>query len=156
MWPVRPRGRSVGRPGGLGPNVVELVSEAELAAKARALAERLEPGAVVWFEGDLGAGKTTMVKAMTKALGVASEATSPTYSLVHHYEGRRGPVFHVDCYRLGQPDDARDLDWERLSAGDVLLIEWPARAGAWAAAPTWRVRLAHADEADRRWIEVTR
>ncbi len=154
MCPDRPPARSVGRPGGPGPNVVELVSEPELVAKAGALAERLEPGAVVWLEGDLGAGKTTMVKAMTRALGVDSVATSPTYSLVHHYEGRRGAVFHVDCYRIGQPDDAHDLDWERLTAGDVLLIEWPARAGVWAATPTVRVRLTHAEEPDRRWVEI--
>lgn len=138
------------------PNVGALVSEVELVAKALDLAGRLEPGAVVWLEGDLGAGKTTMVKALARGLGVTSAATSPTYALVHRYEGRRGPVFHVDCYRLRQPDEARDLDWEGLTSGDVLLIEWPDRAGAWAAAPTWRVRLAHAGEPDHRWLEVSR
>ncbi len=136
--------------------MVELVSEPALVAKALVLADRLEPGAVVWLEGDLGAGKTTMVKALARGLGVADCVTSPTYALVHRYQGRRGPVFHLDCYRLRQPDEARDLDWEGLTVGDVLLIEWPDRAGAWAAAPTWRVRLAHAAELDRRWLEVSR
>ena len=124
-------------------------------ARAEALADQLEPGAVVWLEGDLGAGKTTLVKALARRLGVPA-ATSPTYALVHRYQGCRGPIFHVDCYRLRSPDEARDLDWEGLTGGDVLLIEWPDRAGAWAAAPTWRVRLAHAVDPDRRWLEVTR
>jgi len=136
--------------------VAELVSEPELAAKAAALAGQLEPGAVVWLEGDLGAGKTTLVKALVRALGASVAATSPTYGLVHRYQSRRGTVFHVDCYRLNQPEEARDLDWEGLVAGDVLLIEWPERAGAWAARPTWRVRLAHAEDPDRRWLEVGR
>ena len=135
---------------------MELVSVTELMAKGRALAGQLEPGAVVWLEGDLGAGKTTLVKAIAEALGVAGGATSPTYALVHRYAGRRGPVVHVDCYRLRQPDEARDLDWEGLTSGDVLLVEWPDRAGAWAAPPTWRVRLGHATEPDRRWFEVVR
>ena len=139
-----------------GPNAGQLVSEPQLVATALALAGRLEPGAVVWLEGDLGAGKTTMVKALARGLGVTTTATSPTYSLVHRYQGRRGSVFHVDCYRLNRPDEARDLDWEGLTGGDVLLIEWPDRAGAWAAAATWRVRLAHAGEPDLRWLEVSR
>jgi tRNA threonylcarbamoyladenosine biosynthesis protein TsaE len=133
---------------------MELVSEPELKAKGRALARELGPGSVVWLEGDLGAGKTTLVKAIVEGLGVTASATSPTYALVHRYEGRRGPVWHVDCYRLRQPDEARELDWERLSGGDVLLVEWPDRAGAWATPPTWRVRLGHAAEPDRRWFEV--
>ena len=57
-------------------------------------------------------------------------ATSPTYALVHRYQGARGPVFHLDCFRLRSPDEAADLDWEGLlSEGDAILIEWPERAG---------------------------
>jgi tRNA threonylcarbamoyladenosine biosynthesis protein TsaE len=74
---------------------------------------------------------------------------------VHHYDGRRGPIYHVDCYRLARPDDARDLDWETLVAGDALLIEWPERAGAWAPRPTHRVHLAHTSHADLRRVEVS-
>ena len=51
---------------------------------------------------------------------------------MHRYQGRRGPVFHLDCYRLRSPDEAADLDWEGLLAeGDAILVEWPEQAGAW-------------------------
>lgn len=123
-----------------------LLGEAELEAAALDIGERLEPGAVVWLEGELGAGKSTFARAMVRPLGVTGPAPSPTYALVHHYDGRRGPIYHVDCYRLGSPDDARDLDWETLLSGDAILIEWPERAGAWAPRPTLRVQLAHTDD----------
>ena len=156
MWFARRSAPRSPRRDGSGPNVGELVSEPALVARALALADQLEPGAVVWLEGDLGTGKTTMAKALTRGLGVTDGVTSPTYALVHRYQGRRGPVFHLDCYRLSRADEARDLDWEGLTSGDALLIEWPDRAGAWAAPPTWRVRLAHVAQPDRRWLEVSR
>ena len=131
-----------------------LLDEEGLGAVARDLGERLEPGAVVWLEGELGAGKTTFARGVAGALGVPGPAPSPTYALVHHYDGRRGPVYHVDCYRLGSPDEARDLDWETLITGDVLLIEWPERAGSWAPRPTHRVRLAHTPDPRLRQLEL--
>jgi tRNA threonylcarbamoyladenosine biosynthesis protein TsaE len=132
------------------------LTEAELMAEAESLGQRLEPGAVVWLEGDLGAGKTTVAKALARGLGVIESATSPTYALVHHYHGRRGPVFHLDCYRLRSPDEAADLDWETLmTQGDALLIEWPERAAAWAPPATVLMRLAHVPaDADRRALAV--
>ena len=82
-------------------------------------------------------------------------ATSPTYALVHRYAGRRGPVFHLDCYRLRRPEEAADLDWEALLAeGDAVLIEWPERAGAWVPEPTMRFRLGHLDDPGRRSLEA--
>lgn len=128
------------------------MTEPELIAAGEALGRALAPGEVVWLQGDLGAGKTTMVRAIAKGLGVRESATSPTYSLVHRYEGRRGPVYHVDCYRLRRPDEAADLDWEGLAAGDALLLEWPERAGPWAAPPTRLLRLGHAEDPERRWL----
>jgi len=131
-----------------------LVSLPELLGAGRSLGERLTPRGVVWLEGDLGAGKTTFAQAVADGLGVVEPTTSPTYNLVHRYEGRAGPVYHVDCYRLRAPDEAQDLDWEGLGRGAALLVEWPERAGAWALPPTARVRLAHADAPDRRWLEI--
>ncbi len=90
------------------------------------------------------------MQAIARALGVAHPATSPTYDLVHRYEAPRGPIYHVDCYRLRRPDDAADLDWETLASGDLLLVEWPERAEAWAPPPTRRIGLAHADDPDVR------
>ncbi|HEU4698158.1 MAG TPA: tRNA (adenosine(37)-N6)-threonylcarbamoyltransferase complex ATPase subunit type 1 TsaE [Gemmatimonadales bacterium] len=132
------------------------LTEAELVAEGERIGAALPPGAVVRFEGDLGAGKTTLVKAIARGLGVTEAPTSPTYALVHHYHGRRGAVYHLDCYRLRSPDEAADLDWEGLLRdGDVLLVEWPERAGAWVPPATHRVRLHHLDDAERRGLEVS-
>ena len=131
------------------------LTEAELAEEGERLGRSLVPGSVLLFEGDLGAGKTTMVQAVARGLGVAQPATSPTYALVHHYQGRRGPVYHLDCYRLRSPDEAADLDWETLlREGDALLIEWPERAGDWVPAPTMRLRLSHLADPARRGLET--
>jgi tRNA threonylcarbamoyladenosine biosynthesis protein TsaE len=136
------------------PGVLAL-TEPELIAEGVRIGRALPPRSVVLFEGDLGAGKTTLVKAIARGLGVVEAPTSPTYALVHHYHGRRGPVYHLDCYRLRSPDEAADLDWEGLLAdGDVLLIEWPERAGPWIPTPTRRIHLHHLDDPDRRGLEL--
>lgn len=131
-----------------------LLTEAALSALAAELGAKLAPGEVVWLSGELGAGKTTFVKGLVRGLGVTETATSPSYALVHHYDGARGPVYHVDCYRLRQPDDARDLDWETLLRGDVVLIEWPDRAGDWAPRPSRRVTFSHTANPDVRRVDL--
>lgn len=128
------------------------VTREELDRVGRELGSALPGGAVVWLEGPLGAGKTTLARAIVQGRGVTDEATSPTYALVHHYEGPRGAVYHLDCYRIRADDDAADLDWATLVASDLLLIEWPERAGAWAPAPTRRVRLDHAGDDTRTMV----
>ncbi|MGE5093173.1 MAG: tRNA (adenosine(37)-N6)-threonylcarbamoyltransferase complex ATPase subunit type 1 TsaE [Bacillota bacterium] len=131
------------------------LTETELTEEGELLGRSLPPGSVLLFEGDLGAGKTTMVQAVARGLGVTQPATSPTYALVHHYQGRRGPVYHLDCYRLRSPEEAADLDWETLlREGDALLIEWPERAGDWVPAPTMRFHLSHLDDPTRRGLET--
>ena len=131
-----------------------LLDEAALGAVALELGERLAPGEVVWLSGELGAGKTTFVRHLVRGLGVSEAATSPSYALVHHYEAPRGPVYHVDCYRLRTPEEAHDLDWETLCSGRALLIEWPERAGAWAPRPTRKVALTHTPNPDLRRVEL--
>ncbi len=131
-----------------------VVTEAELVAEGEQFGRRLAPGSVILLEGELGAGKTTLIRAIVRGLGGSDAASSPTYTLVHHYEGRRGPVYHVDCYRLRSPDEAADLDWETLGAADALLIEWPERGGAWIPPVTHRFRLFHVDDPDRRLLEA--
>lgn len=122
------------------------------AAGAR-LGRELATGSVVWLEGPLGAGKTTLVRAITSGRGVAESATSPTYGLVHHYHGPTGEIYHVDCYRLRHPEEAADLDWETLMSSDLLLVEWPERAGPWAPPPAVRVRITDAG-GDLRRLEL--
>jgi tRNA threonylcarbamoyladenosine biosynthesis protein TsaE len=130
------------------------LTEPELEAEGETLGRQLEPGELVTFEGDLGAGKTTFIKAVARGLGVTGAATSPTYALVHRYQGARGPVFHLDCFRLRSADEAADLDWEGLiSEGDAILIEWPERAGGWIPAPSRRFRLMHVPDPAQRGLE---
>ena len=126
---------------------------AAVTAAGERLGRELAPGSVVWLDGPLGAGKTTLARAIAAGRGVKGEATSPTYGLVHHYQGPRGEIYHVDCYRLRHSDEAADLDWERLAAADLLLIEWPARAGAWAPPPSVHIAIADAGD-DRRRLEL--
>ena len=115
----------------------------------------MSAGFFLVLEGPEGAGKTTFVKALVRGLGSLVEATSPSYSLVHRYPGPRGPIYHVDCYRLRTPEQAADLDWEGLHRANALLIEWPERAGPWALPPTRKIRLEHGADPDRRWLEVS-
>ena len=130
------------------------LTQEELEAEGEALGRQLRPGELLTFEGDLGAGKTTFIKAVARGLGVTGPATSPTYALVHRYQGARGPIFHLDCFRLRSPDEAADLDWEGLLAeGDAILIEWPERAGAWLPSPSRRFRLSHLSDPGRRTLE---
>jgi len=132
----------------------ELTAE-ELAEEGERLGRSLPPRTLLTFEGDLGAGKTTFIQAIARGLGVAGGATSPTYALVHRYRGRRGPVFHLDCYRLRTADEAADLDWEGLvGEGDAILVEWPERAGAWVPEPACRFRLHHLADPARRGLEA--
>jgi tRNA threonylcarbamoyladenosine biosynthesis protein TsaE len=130
------------------------LTQPELEAEGEALGRQLKPGEVVTFEGDLGAGKTTFIQAISRGLGVTRAATSPTYALVHRYQGARGPVFHLDCFRLRSPEEAADLDWEGLVAeADAILVEWPERAGDWIPEAGRRFRLYHLPDPERRGLE---
>ena len=129
------------------------VSVTDLAHEAEAAWRDLPPHGVVWLSGDLGAGKTTFVQAITRVAG-ARMARSPTYALVHEYPTADGPVIHVDCYRLRTPDEALDLDFPELRRrARLLLIEWPERAGAYAPDPDLHIRLSHLADPDRRRLE---
>jgi len=109
-----------------------VVDETGLGAWGREFAASLRPPVVVGLSGELGAGKTTLVRAIAIALGVTQPVTSPTFALVHRYDGAGVTVFHVDAYRLRHDDEARDLGFDDMLAepGAVVLIEWPERLGA--------------------------
>jgi len=88
------------------------------------LAPTLLPGDVISLSGDLGAGKTVFVQGLATALGVASGVTSPTFTIVHEYEGRY-PIIHMDVYRLDSFQEVLDLGFEELlDPQAVLLVEW--------------------------------
>jgi tRNA threonylcarbamoyladenosine biosynthesis protein TsaE len=130
------------------------VSADELNRYGEALGRALRAPAVIGLSGDLGTGKTTLVQAICRGLGARALATSPTYALVHHYEAGGTPVYHVDCYRLRAPDEARDLGFEdMLREGAIILVEWPERAGAWVPPLDRHVRLSYAPDPDARELE---
>ena len=100
-------------------------SPAETEDLGAALAERLKPGTVVAFSGDLGAGKTAFVRGMARGLGISERVTSPTFTIVNEYEGGRLPLFPFDMYRLGSSDELFDIGWEDyLVRGGVCAVEW--------------------------------
>ena len=125
----------------------------ELSRLGESLGRTLRGPVVLGFSGDLGTGKMTLVQAICRGLGVRRGATSPTYALVHRYEAPGAPVYHVDCYRLAAPDDARDLAFDdMLREGAVVLIEWPERAGPWAPPLDRHFRLAHDPDPEVRVV----
>ncbi len=100
---------------------------------AALLAEQVSHFEVVTFEGDLGAGKTTLIKALCQVLGVTEMVSSPTFALVNEYEasqlGNRKKIYHIDLYRLKGEDEAIAAGIEdHFFSGDLCLVEWPARA----------------------------
>ena len=130
-------------------------SAAETEALGAKLAARLGPGDVVVVSGEVGAGKTTLIRGACRALGVEGPVTSPTFTIGHRYEGGRVPVSHLDLYRLeGLADEDPALLDDYLAPGAIAFVEWPA-----VAEPELvdrrivAVRLAHAG-GDRREVEV--
>ena len=91
----------------------------------QALAQKLTPGTVIAYEGDLGTGKTAFTRGLAKGLGASDPVTSPTYTIVNEYLSGRLPLFHFDMYRLGSADDLFDIGWEDyLERGGVCAVEW--------------------------------
>lgn len=102
-------------------------SAEDTVAFGRTLADLLAPPKLVLLRGDLGAGKTTLVKGIAAAFGAASEedVTSPTFTLIHEYRGPKANLYHIDLYRIDTPRELDTLALDDLrSENSILLIEW--------------------------------
>jgi tRNA threonylcarbamoyladenosine biosynthesis protein TsaE len=134
--------------------VIETSDPAETEALGAELAGALSDGDVVLVRGELGSGKTTLVRGAARALGVEDPVTSPTFSIGHRYRGSELTVSHLDLYRLAgieQEDPALLAD--HLGMGRIAFVEWPESAASSIGETKLEVTLSHAG-GDRRRIEV--
>lgn len=103
------------------------------------------------FEGELGSGKTTLIKELASLMGVYQAVQSPTFALVHEYPTHAGPVFHFDFYRLQSSAELYELGWEDyLAQARYCLVEWAERFPELWPAERMEVRLEHIDEQTRQ------
>ncbi len=130
-------------------------NEQETEEIGRNLAQRLEAGSVVAYQGGLGAGKTAFTRGLAKGLGCGGRVTSPTFTIVNEYEGAL-PLFHFDMYRLGGADELFDIGWEDyLARGGVCAVEWSEQVpGALPEDAVHVVIQRHPDHADWRNITI--
>ncbi|MBB4859822.1 tRNA threonylcarbamoyladenosine biosynthesis protein TsaE [Novosphingobium chloroacetimidivorans] len=101
------------------------------------IAHELRAGDVVALSGDLGAGKTTLARAIISGLGHAGEVPSPSFAIIELYEPPtvRLPVVHADFYRLSRPSEAEEIGLDDYREGAALIAEWPEQAGGFAHEP---------------------
>ena len=135
-------------------SVRETSGPAETEALGAELAVGLRAGDVVLVRGELGAGKTTLVRGAARALGVSDPVTSPTFGIGHRYRGSGVTVAHLDLYRLaGLSEEDPGLLDDYLGPGSVAFVEWPEEGSPELARATVQVTLTHRG-GDRRRIEV--
>lgn len=135
---------------------VARVTEEELEAWGKRVGAEVRPPAVFALNGDLGAGKSTLARAIARGAGVEGPVPSPTFNLLFRYETPRGvEVAHLDLYRLERQDDVWELGWQELGHGpEVVLIEWAENAEPLLPRPRWEVTLEEEDDPARRRLEL--
>lgn len=137
--------------------VIDLPDLAATEAFAARLAGLLAPPLVVGLVGDLGAGKTALVRAMVQALAPGTRVKSPTYTLIESYDLGDRQIHHLDLYRLRHPDELAELGLaDLLGPRAILLIEWPDKGGEQTPALDLELRLERIDDTVRRLVCVAR
>lgn len=116
---------------------IDLPDLAAMEALGARIAERLRPGDAVALSGELGAGKTTLARAIIRALGHEGEVPSPSFTIVETYDppAVRLPLVHADFYRLSRPEEADELGLDDYREGAALVAEWPENAGGFTHEP---------------------
>jgi tRNA threonylcarbamoyladenosine biosynthesis protein TsaE len=128
----------------------------ELSAFGRKLSRSLSEGAVVALVGDLGAGKTTLTRAIAEGLGVTDPVTSPTFTLINEYGGGRLPLYHFDVNRLGGDlHEMEELGYDDYFFGDgVTVVEWADMIESILPDDTIIIELRHTDDPEKRLISL--
>ena len=119
-----------------------LAAETDTLALGAELARGLRPGLVIYLSGELGTGKTTLVRGFLRALGVAERVKSPTFTLVELYTVSSLYLYHFDFYRFSHPDEWVDAGLrDYFNPASVCFVEWPEKAGGQLPAPDVRIRM---------------
>ena len=117
--------------------------------------QALQPGTVIAYTGDLGAGKTAFTQGLARGLNIPERVTSPTFTIVNEYEGGRLPLFHFDMYRLGSSDELFDIGWEDyLARNGVCAVEWSENVEDALEDNTIRIDIRRGEHENQRQITI--
>lgn len=134
---------------------LELADEAATLRLGAALSAGIGPGRVLHLSGELGTGKTTLVRGLLRALGHKGRVKSPTYPLLELYVVSRLHLYHFDFYRFKDPTEWLDSGFrDYFNAQSACVVEWPARAGGLLAPPCLEVRLEISGAGRRAWLSA--
>lgn len=124
-----------------------VADEQAMMALGTRLAQILTAGCQVHLYGELGAGKTTLVRALLRAMGYSAAVKSPTYTLIEPYEVNGQPIYHFDLYRLADPEELEFLGYrDCLDTRSLCLVEWPERAAEYLQAADILIEIKHLPE----------
>lgn len=128
----------------------------DLPRVAADLIQRFGADHIYTLEGNLGAGKTTLVAEIAKQLGVTEPTSSPTFSILNQYEGTAGRIYHLDCYRLKSIEEALDAGLEEIvnEAGATVFIEWPEVIEPLLPSGVTNLRLEHSPTGGSRQLTI--
>ena len=136
-----------------------ILSERELVRWGESIGKEVRGPVLLGLKGPLGAGKSVLARAVARGAGVDGPIPSPTFNLVFQYQSRRGiPLVHMDLYRIEAPGDLWELGWEELGGkGELVLVEWPERAGDLIPRDRWEIEMTISEKgADLREVAVPR
>ncbi len=136
-----------------------ILKEADLVRWGEEVGRSVKPPVFIGLRGELGAGKSVLARAIASGAGVERPMPSPTFNLLFRYPAREEvQVVHLDLYRLRDPEELWELGWEELgSDGEIVLVEWPERAGPHLPEHRWDIRLTPPEPGSKlRIVEVVR
>jgi tRNA threonylcarbamoyladenosine biosynthesis protein TsaE len=137
------------------PTHIHSTSEADTEALGERLGTELPPGTVIALEGDLGAGKTCLVRGVARALGIEQPITSPTFAIINRYRGETADLVHMDLYRISGADEALAMGFdEYLTPRSFTCIEWPERADELLPPGTLQIIITYGDTPSSRTISI--